>query len=49
MNYCKKEGIQRQLTVSRSPQQNGVAERKNKTIVEMAGSMLKGKELPNSL
>ena len=49
LNYCKKEGIQRQLTVSRSPQQNGVAERKNRTIVEMARSMLKGKELPNSL
>ena len=49
MNYCKKEGIQRQLTVSRSPQQNGVAERKNRTIVEMARIMLKGKELPNSL
>ena len=49
MNYCKKEGIQRKLTVSRSPQKNGVVERKNRTIVEMARSMLKGTELPNSL
>ena len=49
MNYCKKEGIQRQLTVSTSPWQNRVAKRKNITIVEMARSMLKGKELPNTL
>ncbi|XP_022849751.1 uncharacterized protein LOC111371808 [Olea europaea var. sylvestris] len=42
-----KNGIKRQLTVSRTPQQNGVAERKNRTIVEMARSMLKGKGLPN--
>ena len=49
MNYCKKEGIQRQLTVSRSPWQNRVPKRKNITIVEMARTMLKGKELPNSL
>lgn len=40
-------GIIRQLTVSRTPQQNSVAERKNRTIVEMARSMLKGKGLPN--
>ena len=30
----------------RSPQQNGVAERKNRTILEMARSMLKSKKLP---
>lgn len=35
--------------MNESPQQNGVAERKKKTIVEMAWSMLKAKELPNSL
>jgi transposase InsO family protein len=40
-------GIKRQLTASYTPQQNGVAERKNRTIVEMAKSMLKGKGLPN--
>jgi len=42
------QGISRQLTIRHTPQQNGVAERKNRTIVEMARSMLKGKELPNS-
>ena len=45
--YCKEKGIRRQLTVRHTPQQNDVAERKNRTIVEMARSMLKGKGLPN--
>ena len=49
MQYCKENGIQRQLTVRRTPQQNGVAERKNQTIEEVARSMLKGKGLPNLL
>ena len=47
LNYCKEKGIRRQLTIRYSPQQNGVAERKNRTIVEMARSMLKAKGLSN--
>ncbi|KAL0410958.1 UNVERIFIED_CONTAM: Retrovirus-related Pol polyprotein from transposon TNT 1-94 [Sesamum latifolium] len=47
LDYFKENGIKRQLTVSYTPQQNGVAERKNRTIVEMARSMLKGKGVPN--
>jgi hypothetical protein len=43
----KKNDIQRQLIVRHTPQQNGVAERKNRTIEEMARNMLKGKGLPN--
>ncbi|KAM1503465.1 hypothetical protein ACFX15_027859 [Malus domestica] len=39
-NYCNVSGIQRQLTMSYTPQQNGVSERKNRTVVEMAKSML---------
>ncbi|KAL8120103.1 hypothetical protein AgCh_017288 [Apium graveolens] len=34
--YCKDKGIWKQLTAGYMPQQNGVAERKNRTIVEMA-------------
>ena len=49
MNYCKQNGIQRQLIVHHSPQQNGVAERNNRTIVEMTRSMLKGKRRLNNL
>lgn len=39
-NYLKSNGIVGQLTVPYSPQQNGVAERKNRYIVEMARCML---------
>lgn len=33
---CAESGIQRQLTTSYTPQHNGVAERKNRSLVEMA-------------
>ena len=35
------------MTAPYTPEQNGVAERKNRTVVEMARSLLKGKHLPN--
>jgi transposase InsO family protein len=38
--FCIKQGIRRQLTVPYNPQQNGVAERKNRAIVGVARSML---------
>ncbi|CAL2247830.1 unnamed protein product [Prunus armeniaca] len=44
--FCDEFGIQRQLTIAYSPQQNGVAERKNRTVVEMAKSMLHAKGIP---
>ena len=44
--YCEDHGIRRPLTVPRSPQQNGVAERKNRTILNMVRSMLKSKKMP---
>ena len=47
LDYCRDHGINKQFTTSYTPQQNGVAERKNRTIMEMARSMLKGKNLPN--
>ena len=49
MNFCKQHGIIQQFTVPHSPQQNGVAERKNRTLVECARSMLQGKGLSNGL
>ena len=45
--YCDDHGIQRQLTAPYTPEQNGVLERKNRTITQMACSLLKGKQLPN--
>lgn len=38
--FLKKEGIRRRLTVPYTPQQNGVAERKNRTLIEMARCMM---------
>lgn len=38
--FLKEQGIRRQLTVPHTPQQNGVAERKNRTLVETARCIL---------
>ena len=43
--YCKNEGIQKQLTARYTPQQNGASERRNRTIVEMARTMMNEKML----
>jgi len=44
--FCDENGIRRELTSPYSPQQNGVAERKNRIVVEMARSLLNGRGLP---
>jgi hypothetical protein len=44
--YCADEGIGRQLTAPYSPQQNGVVERRNQTIVSTTQSMLKAMGVP---
>lgn len=38
-------GIKREMTAPYTPEKNGVPERKNRTVVEMARSMLKSKGL----
>ena len=40
LEFCNWRGIEKQITVPYTPQQNGVAERMNRTLVEMARSML---------
>ncbi|KAG8498673.1 hypothetical protein CXB51_004985 [Gossypium anomalum] len=45
---CKSEGIVRHLTVRHTPQQNGVAERMNRTIMEKVRCMLSNANLPKS-
>ena len=45
--FCDENGIQKQLTAPYTPKQNGVAERKNRTIVEMTQRLLKAQGLPN--
>ncbi|KAL0400394.1 UNVERIFIED_CONTAM: Copia protein [Sesamum radiatum] len=44
--FCESYGIRRPMTVPRTPQQNGVAERKNRIVLNMARTMLKSKEMP---
>ena len=47
--FCEEAGIEHQLTTPYSPQQNGVSERKNRSIMEMTRCMLHEKELPKKL
>ena len=47
-NFCQQEGIKRQLTVAYTPQQNGVAERMNRTLLERTRAMLRTAGLDNS-
>ncbi|CAL2230354.1 unnamed protein product [Prunus armeniaca] len=44
--FCEDLVLERQLTMAYSPQQNGVPERKNRTIVEMARTMIYEKRMP---
>ncbi|GKB08670.1 retrovirus-related pol polyprotein from transposon TNT 1-94 [Tanacetum coccineum] len=44
--FCEDNGIRRFLTAPYPPQQNGVVERKNITILNMVRSMLKSKKMP---
>lgn len=46
--FLEDNGIERQLTAAYSPQQNGVAERRNRSLIEMARAMIKAKDLPLS-
>lgn len=46
MNYCEETSIARQFTAPNSPQQNGIVERRNRTLIEMARSLLKGMQMP---
>ena len=44
--FCKENGIARQLTAPYSPQQNGMVERRNRTILSATRSMLKASNMP---
>jgi transposase InsO family protein len=44
-SYYKFHGIKQQFMVPHTPQQNGVAERRNRTLVECASSILQGKNI----
>nr|GEU60421.1 hypothetical protein [Tanacetum cinerariifolium] len=40
ITICQMKGIKREFSVARTPQQNGVAERKNRTLIEASRTML---------
>ncbi|GJY37302.1 ribonuclease H-like domain-containing protein [Tanacetum coccineum] len=44
--FCAKKGIKREFSVARTPQQNGVTERKNRTLIKPAKTMLADSLLP---
>ena len=44
--YCTDQGVGQHHTAPYSPQQNGVVERRNQTVVGMARSMMKAKGMP---
>ncbi|GAU26945.1 hypothetical protein TSUD_06170, partial [Trifolium subterraneum] len=46
--FCDTHGIKRQLTTAYTPQQNGVSERKNKTIMNTVRCMLGDKNVPKT-
>ncbi|GKC34855.1 ribonuclease H-like domain-containing protein [Tanacetum coccineum] len=46
--FCEMKGIKREFSVARTPQQNGVAERKNRTLIEVARTMLANSKLPTA-
>ncbi|GJT53042.1 putative ribonuclease H-like domain-containing protein [Tanacetum coccineum] len=47
-DFCREKGIKREYSVARTPQQNGVAERKNRTLIEAARTMLADSKLPKT-
>ncbi|KAD3067019.1 hypothetical protein E3N88_34899 [Mikania micrantha] len=46
IDFCDEKGIARQYSAARTPQQNGVAERRNRTLIEAARTMLSESKLP---
>ncbi|GJY67265.1 putative ribonuclease H-like domain-containing protein [Tanacetum coccineum] len=45
---CEIKGIKREFSVARTPQQNGVAERRNRKLIEAARTMLVDSKLPTT-
>nr|GEV08191.1 ribonuclease H-like domain-containing protein [Tanacetum cinerariifolium] len=46
VEFYQMEGIKREFSVAKTPQQNGVAKRKNRTLIEAAKTMLADSLLP---
>ncbi|KAJ0532731.1 putative RNA-directed DNA polymerase [Helianthus annuus] len=48
-DFCQRMKIRRQLTAPYTPHQNGVVERRNRTVVEMTRSLLKTMSVPDQM
>ncbi|GJR96877.1 putative ribonuclease H-like domain-containing protein [Tanacetum coccineum] len=46
--FCEMKGIKTEFSVAKTPQQNEVAERKNRTLIEAARTMLADSKLPTT-
>jgi hypothetical protein len=46
--FCDKHGIKREYTIPRTPRQNGVVERQNRSVQQMARSMLNERNIPQT-
>ncbi|GJV36479.1 putative ribonuclease H-like domain-containing protein [Tanacetum coccineum] len=47
-DFCREKCIKREYSVTRTPQQNGVAEKRNRTLIEAARTMLADSKLPTT-
>ena len=47
--YCEENGLIHQRSASYTPQQNGLAERKNRTLVDILNAMIISAKLPFNL
>nr|GEZ05223.1 hypothetical protein [Tanacetum cinerariifolium] len=45
-DFCSRKGIKREFSNARTPQQNGVAKRRNRTLIEATRTMLADAKLP---
>ncbi|GJT10189.1 retrovirus-related pol polyprotein from transposon TNT 1-94 [Tanacetum coccineum] len=45
-DFCREKGIQREYSTAKTPRQNGVAERRNRTLIEAARTVLAESKLP---
>ncbi|GJT40734.1 putative ribonuclease H-like domain-containing protein [Tanacetum coccineum] len=47
-DFCRENGIKREYIVARTPQQNSVAEMRNRTLIEVARTLLADSKLPTT-
>jgi hypothetical protein len=46
--FCDKHGIKREYTIPKTPQQNGVVERQNRSVQQMERSMMNERNIPQT-